>query len=357
MSIAFASFDPSGQLDERQALFRLAFPEHLGTTTATEEHYRWKFHGSGAAPASYEYVATEEGRMLGYYAAIPYLYEISGRRVKVGMVCDVMTHPDARGRGVFTDLGRYALAEMEQSELSFVTGYPVRPEVMGGHLRAGWSIAFEMPMFLLALRTDAILASRKLGWAAPLVNIGARAYRAVLAPRIAAGVEVVSGPSGEMMGTPEFAAFVERWSAGVPNHLLKSPDFYRWRLGAPGVEYRTLLVRRDDEIVAAAVGRVAELQGIPSFAVLDLMALEGDGDALSSLHRAIRDHARGCGVEAVVTMMSRSSAKRYSLGRYGFLRSPFVFKLIVRSVAPDLDVATISKESDWHLMWIDSDDL
>lgn len=358
MSVEFAAFDASTQLDERQALFELAFPEHRGTSTASVEHYRWKFHSARPQAPSFEYVAAESGKMLGYYAAIPYPYEIGGRRVTAGMVCDVMTHPDERGRGVFTDLGRHALAEMTAGEPAFVTGYPIRPEVMGGHLRAGWSVAFELPMFLLALRTDAILATRRLGWAAPLANLGAAAYRGALAPpRVADGLEVLTGPPAELLGSGEFATFVERWSSGVPNHLVKTSDFYRWRLGAPGTEYHAVLVRRSGAIAAAAVGRVAELQEIPSFAVLDMMALDDDADGLRALHRGIREAAERRRVEAIVTMMSRSSAKRYSLGRFGFLRSPFTFKLIVRSVSPNFDVAAISNEADWQLMWIDSDDL
>ena len=105
-------------------------------------------------------MAIEDGRILGYYAAIPYPYQIGGRRLLVGMVCDVMTHSDARGRGVFTELGRFALSSLEATDLAFVTGYPIRPEVMGGHLRAGWQVAFALPMYLMPLRADSMLASK-----------------------------------------------------------------------------------------------------------------------------------------------------------------------------------------------------
>jgi hypothetical protein len=87
------------------------------------------------------------------------------------------------------------------------------------------------------------------------------------------------------------------------------------------------------------------------------MALGDDREALRSLHRIIDTEARRRGVEAVVTMMSRRRAREYRLIRYGFLRSPFTFKLILRSVDDSLTVEQLASERDWHLMWIDSDDL
>jgi hypothetical protein len=358
LSIDFAQFAPETGLDAQRELFNDAFPEHRGKGPASVDHYRWKFHGAPAVPASYEFQAREDGRMLGYYAAIPYPYNIGGRQMTVGMVCDVMTSTAARGRGVFTQLGAYALARLHEAPLDFVTGYPIRPEVMGGHLRVGWKVAFELPMYLRPLRADAILASRHLGAISPIANAGVRVFGAVLAPRPRGGTYVGEhGTPAELLDRPEFAAFLARWSESVRNHLLKTAEFYAWRLGAPDARYDVFQVRRGDEIVCAAVGRAATLQGIPSYALLDVMFVEGEREALSTLYREIDRVARRLDVEAIVAIMTRHQAHRHALRRSGFLRSPFAFKLIMRSVSDSLEIGSISAEADWHLMWIDSDDL
>jgi GNAT superfamily N-acetyltransferase len=358
LTLAFAEFDQRRDLDEQRRLFDSAFPEHRGMAAASVEHYQWKFHGLPARPTSYEYVATEAGRLLGYYAAIPYPYEIAGRSVTAGMVCDVMTHPDARGKGVFTELGRFALAEIQAAGVDFVTGYPVRPEVMGGHLRAGWDVAFEMPMYLRPLRTDAILAARHLGALAGVGNLGVAAYHGLLA-RGTGGEKYTSfdADPADIVGSASFARFLDAWAGSVPNHLVKSAEFYGWRLGAPGVRYRAFLVQRGEMLVAAAVGRSAVLNGVPSLALLDVMVLPGHEQALTTLYRDLATEARRRRDEAIVTMMSRASARRYRLLRHSFLRSPFVFKLILRSTSASLSVDSLCDERDWHLMWIDSDDL
>jgi GNAT superfamily N-acetyltransferase len=358
LSIEFAEFEHQRGLPQQRELFENAFPENSGGSAASVEHYQWKFHGFPASPSSYEYEAAEDGRMLGYYAAIPYGYEVGGRRLRAGMVCDVMTHSDARGRGVFTELGRFSLARMRDMDLDFVTGYPIRPEVMGGHIRVGWRVAFELPMYLKPLRANAILTSKGVPWLAPVANLGISIAQTLLAARrTASEYRGAEGAPRELFHSASFERFLEVWSTEVPNHLVKSAEFYDWRLGAPGTEYRAFLVQRGEQVVAAAVGRVADLHGIPSLALLDLMALKGHERALSVLYRDIEQAARRRGVEAIVTMMSKPRAREYRLLRFGFLKSPFVFKLIVRSLNDQVDVERLSQVGDWHLMWIDSDDL
>jgi hypothetical protein len=183
------------------------------------------------------------------------------------------------------------------------------------------------------------------------------AYQSLLRARAGRGYTCTIGQPRDFARSEVIQRFLEEWRAGVPNHLVKSADFYEWRLGAPGTEYVTFLVHHGDRVVAAAVGREVVLHEIRSFALLDVMALGDDREALRSLHRIIDTEARRRGVEAVVTMMSRRRAREYRLIRYGFLRSPFTFKLILRSVDDSLTVEQLASERDWHLMWIDSDDL
>jgi hypothetical protein len=358
LSIDFTQFAPETGLDAQRELFNDAFPEHRGTGAASVDHYRWKFHGAPAVPSSYEFQASEDGRMLGYYAAIPYPYSVTGRSMTVGMVCDVMTSTAARGRGVFTQLGAYALSRLHDGPLDFVTGYPIRPEVMGGHLRVGWKVAFELPMYLRPLKSDAILASRHLGALSPIANVGVGVFGALVAPRPRGDAYVAQhGTPSELLDRPEFAVFLSRWSDSVPNHLVKTAEFYAWRLGAPDARYDVFQVLRGEEIVCAAIGRAATLQGIPSYALLDVMFVEGERKALPTLYREIESVARRSDVEAIVAIMSRHQARRHALRRSGFLRSPFAFKLIIRSVSDSVEIGAISAEADWHLMWIDSDDL
>ena len=108
MELQFSEFKYPEELDNQRELFIDCFPETIGTSLVTKEHYKWKFKSfpSGLEAKSYEYTAYIGREMIGYYAAIPYEYVIQNKIVTSAMVCDVMTGIKARGKGVFTKIGR-----------------------------------------------------------------------------------------------------------------------------------------------------------------------------------------------------------------------------------------------------------
>ena len=160
MEITCIKFDYKERLDEQRKLFVDCFPENLGTAVIGKEHYMWKFQSFPTdSKKSYEYIATDEkDNMVGYYAAIPYNYDIEGKVYPVAMVCDVMTSSKCRGAGIFTKLGRYSTDEYAKEGLAFSTGYPIRKAVIPGHMKVGWKIAFELPLYMHFISTSSLLA-------------------------------------------------------------------------------------------------------------------------------------------------------------------------------------------------------
>jgi hypothetical protein len=148
MAITYQLFDHTKDLARQRALFCESFPENVGTSSESNAHYFWKFHSFPGALKSYEFGAYAENELIGYYAAIPYRYEISGEVKSCGMVCDVMTHPKMRGQGVFAGIGNFSTQSMKEAGVDFTTGYPIRPGVIPGHLKVGWKIIFDLPMYI-----------------------------------------------------------------------------------------------------------------------------------------------------------------------------------------------------------------
>lgn len=352
----FAWFKYTDELQRRQALFEASFPYNVGTPAGSVEHYRWKYHGAPLSPPSYEYVATEHGEIIGYYGIVPYQYQIDGQELTVGLACDSMIDSEAQGKGAYSRLSRFAAGQLQMAEVDLLMSYPGPPQVISGNVRAGWQVAFELPLYVKLLGSKSILRSKHMSYIAPAMNGGIALYRALCGPRHQRGHEIDIGSPRDLLSQPSFATFVERWSATVPNHLVKSASFYDWRLAAPGTHYQALLVRHNGAIVAAAVGRMTQLRGVPSYALLDVMVLEHEQGALMTLYHAVDCEARRRGAEAVVTMMSRFRGREYRLTRFGFLKTRFTFKLIVQLLCDRVSLERILSEEDWHLMWIDSDD-
>ena len=163
MELSFTHFKHTENLAQQRDLFKDCFPETNGEVIQEEIHYRWKFHSFPNAVQSYEYACYSDSEMVGYYAAIPYRYKIGEKETPIGMVCDVMTSSKHRGKGIFTKMGAYSTNELA-SKIPFTMGYPIRKEVIPGHLKVGWKIPFSLPLYMKFIRLNTILNSKKYGF-------------------------------------------------------------------------------------------------------------------------------------------------------------------------------------------------
>ena len=240
----------------------------------------------------------------------------------------------------------------------FVSGYPIRPEVLPGHLKVGWSVAFREPVYVRPLRANALLKDRP--WAKPLVpliNAGLDFCNSLARPRGRStyGVEVLSRE--EFLADGGYEGFFAKWAAEQRNYLVKDRSFVAWRTGAPGATYRFVKLSVNGEWAGLAIVRSTNLKGVPALAVLDFMVPSGHVGGLEDLHHALVGLARREGREVVAAMMSPTRASAYRLARSLYLRTPAVFSVIFKALRSDLQQDGFGAEADWHLMWIDSDDL
>ncbi len=359
MEAEYRAFSRETDYPSQRKLFSLSFPETRGTAVDTDAHYQWKFGAFPCPVHSYQYVAAELEELTGYYAAIPYEYSVDGKVLRCGMVCDVMTHPERRGKGIFTKLGKYATEQLAVEGLGFTTGYPIRPEVIPGHLKVGWKIVCELPMYLRPMGVTSLLPPA-LRFIAALANPLLRVVQRLLV-RANKDYEVNVLSRDVFLGTVavgrEYANFLSAWLAEGKNALVKSPAFLAWRTAAPETDYRFLALRKEGELVGLAICRPTTLKNVESLAVLDFMVLEKHLHGAVALHVALGDLAVALGKDAVVCMSSRHWAGRYRFARCLYISTPAVFSLIVKKLDASIPDARLFAEDRWHLFWIDSDDL
>ncbi|MDR1783874.1 MAG: GNAT family N-acetyltransferase [Dysgonamonadaceae bacterium] len=355
MELELEKFDYQRNLDSQRSLFKDCFPETNGEAIQGEEHYRWKFHSFPAAVKSWEYVAYLNNEMVGYYAALPYRYRIGERETAVGMVCDVMTSSKQRGKGIFTKIGRYSTAELS-AHVPFTMGYPIRKEVIPGHLKVGWKIPFQLPLYIKFLKTNSLLKSKKVGFLAFAANMAIGCYNFFRRSKINSTYACyVRDSITEIKG---YEQFTEKWNRSVRNALNKNLEFAKWRYSAPERHYRFLAVENvQKELIAFVAFRKILKEGVPSYGILDYQVFPEYTDCYGLINKMLTNCAKQDDVEAIMTMMSAHSAKTYKLADNGFLKSPFTFNLIIKNLTNDFSDAELFEEKNWHLMWIDSDDL
>ena len=359
MNAKVRPFEYHRDLPNRQDLVKDCFPENRGTVTETKEYYLWKFHSIPGLKKSHEYAAYVDDKIVGYYAAIPYKYNIRGQTQTCGMVCDVMTHSSWQRKGIFTKLSQYAAQDLQTGNVSFTIGYPIRREVLSGHLKIGWNIAFALPMYIKLLKSDAVLETKGLKHFAPLVNIIIYVYSLFrrMRPPKPCGFSMRDLDPKDLFDLKEYDVFFAGWSQGQAHFLVKDRRFLRWRLSSPATEYKVVAVYEGVKMVAVAILRDVELKGVPCMAILDLMVLPGKQQCLKLLHQHIEFLSCERKLQAVAVMLSKTWCRRYRLVRNGFIRSPFVFKLIMKPLSDPAKAESFCEEKNWHLMWVDSDNL
>ncbi|HXA63657.1 MAG TPA: GNAT family N-acetyltransferase [Bryobacteraceae bacterium] len=359
MSIELKRLVPASSASEYQHLFKDCFPETAGTSIETSEHYLWKYGGLGKAAPAFEFAAYESARLVGYYGALPFTYHVSGSPHMAGMVCDVMTDSHMRGKGIFTMQGRYAIERMATEGVSFVTGYPIRPSVLPGHIKVGWKVAFELPVYFKLLDPTTLLAARGLRSLTPVLRPLCAGYQAAaraLAPSNDGSICRQYAPE-EFFALPEYESFQKAWSSQYEIYLVRTAEFFRWRLSAPATSYRVLAVYHGRDLTGMAVVRNSTINNLDVTAIVDLMIPSKHASAAAALHREVESFARQSCTGVIVIMATRPDAARLRLFRYGFLRSHIKFKLILKWLSDAPVPAPFWEAKAWHLSWADTDNL
>lgn len=355
-SIEFCTFAPKEEIEEQRKLFRECFPENNGTSIESKEHYNWKFHSIPNIPNSYEFVAKLNGNIIGYYAALPFEYIIKGERYTVGMVCDVMTGIKARGKGIFVNLGAYSTNILKQKNLAFTTGYPIRPEVMPGHMKVGWKREFQLPLYMSFIKTNGVLRKAKLQWLSFIPNMVLFLLnRLVFSSSIQLPYQYdVYTPTeiNKISGLPQF---IKEWSSNRTIVLNKSNEFLKWRLSAPEKSYEIIAVRKNKLLIGLAIVAVVVQENIKSLAILDFMVLDDSKKVAKLLNSKIIEVAQKSKAEIILNMKSKYESKKLGFASMGYIQSPYKFTLIIKQFYEFDDKDILHNEENWSLSWIDSD--
>jgi len=352
MNLKFDYFNYKENLEKQRELFADAFAE---VEDKSLESYYWQFHQyPNEDKRSYEYCAYINNEMVGYYAAVPYRYKIGDIITDVGMVCGVMTSSRHRGKGIFTQLGKYSTEELSRS-LPFTTGYPIRKDVIPGHLKVGWKIAFELPLYIKFIKLDSLLKKKGVYFASFILNPFLSLYNFIFSAK---GKSVYKSDFYTNISSIEgYDTFVKQWIESVPIALMKDSKFAKWRYDRPGKNYQFLVIKKQNKIIGFASYCSIIKEGVPSFCLLDLMVLPDDRDCIGFLFKKLYEKAKVDNVEAILFMMSKLSAKHYKVGKNGYIKSPYKFFLIIKNLTNEFHDDKLLNEANWHLMWVDSDDL
>jgi len=359
IDINFEKFDREKSLDQQRKLFIECFPENIGNAVERLDHYKWKFCSFPSEVKSYEYVASLNNNIIGYYAVVPHYYLINDKLAIAGMVCDIMVGTAARGKGVFTKLGEYSINQLRIEDVDFTTGNPIRPEVIPGHKKVGWESPFELPMYGKFISFNSFLNSKKLSKLTFIANIILKIWEKVISLfRFTDNdIQVEHYNRYEVKSIFGLQEFFEKLNKEIPIYLCKNISFINWRLGAPEKKYSIIIIRKNNKIIAYSIVSLMEKENVPCLGILDLAILKGFEKYSSILLKEIEILSQKNNAELILTMIGNNWANKFSFFINGFIKTPYKFTFIINKLNESLNSEQLFSEENWHLMWIDSDNL
>lgn len=358
MSLSFKIFDHKLELHSQRRLFIECFPETKNMDASSIEHYFWKFHSNFSSKKVHEYSAYLDSNLVGYYASLPFEYFYKGNFFNIAMVCDVMTGVNSRGLGIFSKLGSYSTNDLAVSGFDFSIGFPIRKEVIPGHLKVGWTINFKLPLFIRVLKFDTLLKKYKLGFFTFFLNkinlwLNQLFYKLKSKKNQIYSFEIYSNKQINLI--QGLSVFYSTWKEEAGFRLNKDLNFLNWRLGGPNLDYHILIARKESKIVGALIGRRDVKNNVPFFGILDISVLKDNVGLASLLTDEIFKYSFNLNVDLLMFMMSKNNYLKHKLYKSLFFNSGHYFNFISKKFNSNLSSQEVFSEHNWDLMWIDSD--
>ena len=272
---------------------------------------------------------------------------MNGDSIEVGLVVDVMTNTALRGQGLFISSGMEAIRRLKKTNVKTVIGFPIRKEVLPGHLKVGWNVQFTMPIYVCPVGS-----AQNKKFKHRLISALAKILRVVSSPLRISKSRIIEIAVSELL---ENLSLLNFFSARTEQRLIqidKSKEFLDWRLIRPGVDYKVFLCS-DKSPKSVAIVRKMDLNGFQTIAILDFCS-EG-AKWTRAMIRHLMGYAKDQKVDFLAISTNPTNAKRLKILQTGFVRSHKKFKVITRSIGYDLNTFTQSDESSFRMTWLDSD--
>jgi GNAT superfamily N-acetyltransferase len=285
------------------------------TGQRTRDFFEWKHRDNpfGRSPA---WVAVEGGQLAGFRIFMRWSFRSDDQTIHAVRAVDTATHPDYRGQGIFRRLTTTALGSLGES-VAMVFNTP-NDQSLPGYLRMGWQVVGRVRIFVHASRPVRVLRTARHGPAGPVGGSppGARCP--------------LPSARSVLEQSPSLAPFLEDVAArDEPKgrfRTVRDHGYLSWRYaGAPGLDYRALVVGEHRAPRGLAIGRPRYRGNLVEFTLSEVIC--ADDRTAADLLRQV---ARQSGADHVTCHLPVGAVGRSRLVRAGYFPVPGGPTLVTR---------------------------
>lgn len=136
--------------DQLCTLFEASFNRKISV-----EYFDWRYFKNTSQKFHFA-VFGNEGELSASYSACPIRMIYGKELFETAMSMTTMTHPNARGQGIFPKLALELYADMKVDGVSMVWGFPNANSHLTFIEKLGWRDIYEIPTLILEVANDAI---------------------------------------------------------------------------------------------------------------------------------------------------------------------------------------------------------
>jgi len=304
------------------ALHRRIWP---GAEIGDEAYHRWQYQDNPAGLALSALAADRAaGELIGQFGALPVRMWVDGEERLAALALNVATDPAARGRGVFTALGRAADGLMAQAGAGLAWALPNENSFPGFIRHLGYSHAGDVPLLARPVNVRRLIRRRvPLPGLDRVASVLARPFVAPL-PSTARPVDGVAVRAVERFDEA-FNTLWERVRGRQRVMVVRDARYLDWRFRRiPLREYHSLLATVDGEPAGYIVLRIAEIAEMEAGLVADFVvapAPAGERAGRALLLEALAWFA-GHDLDLLASLMLPHAPEYRLLRRAGFFALP-----------------------------------
>jgi GNAT superfamily N-acetyltransferase len=190
------------------------------------DYWQWKHRDNPFGPSPC-LLAVSAGQLVGLRVFMRWTWRASGAKVPAVRAVDTATHPEWRGRGIFSRLTLALVEQMKGEGIAFVFNTP-NDQSRPGYLKMGWESVGRTSLWVRPLRPIKIIRSL-------LTSGNSGSAGGGVAPGVEVGTAV-----WDLLQEPGFRKFLETLPE-FPDRFStpRSSEYLRWRyVEIPSLEYR-----------------------------------------------------------------------------------------------------------------------
>lgn len=346
--------------EDLSELVALAQVEYGDSEMTNPDYLEWQYVNNPAGAAVIVVSRDEGGQLAGQYVVIPMRFLFRGEVLKGSLSLNTLTHPEYRGRGLFTQMAKETYRICAELGLSITLGFP-NPNSYPGFVRK-----LEFQHVGNAEVLFRLLRPLKLLRHLPFIRRARKYEKSRLSkPNVITAPLEIDGFTVSCLDFDSDAAAYDlfaRKAMGQRTGVWKDAAYCQWRFMAiPTRTYHAFKIEREARILASCVVHPRRVYGLEGVFLVDFKAEiseTGDNAARVLVDQILRLYKRrGCVIAGI--MVGGTSPEHRLARQAGFRRIPerllpHEAPVIIRRNGKSVDEGILNYD-DWSFSFSDYD--